>query len=81
MPQFAEGQYISWDHGDGVTTVQLTTVNRYHITYRSADDHREIVDATVFRSLAEQTADWRPATQEEAAAFRARFRPAPENWN
>ncbi|MER5698555.1 hypothetical protein ABT088_44845 [Streptomyces mirabilis] len=82
MPQFAEGQYVSWDHHrDGATTVQITAVDRFHITYRSADDHRERVESTVFRSLAEQTADWRPATEEEAAAFKARCRPAPENWN
>lgn len=81
MPQFTEGQHVSWDHRNDVTTVQLTTVDRFHITYRSADDHREIVDATAFRSLAEKTADWRPATEAEAAAFKARFRPAPENWN
>ncbi|GAA3592641.1 hypothetical protein [Streptomyces osmaniensis] len=82
MPQFTEGQYVSWDHHrDGVTTVQLTTVDRFNITYRSTDDHREIVEATAFRSLAEKTADWRPATEAEAAAFKARFRPAPENWN
>ncbi|MDQ0956117.1 hypothetical protein QFZ24_010126 [Streptomyces phaeochromogenes] len=61
--------------------MQITAVDRFHITYRSTDDHREIVDATVFRSLTEQTADWRPATEAEAAAFKARFRPAPENWN
>ncbi|MPY37545.1 hypothetical protein FNH09_41970 [Streptomyces adustus] len=82
MSQFAAGQYVSWDHHrDGATTVQITSVDRFHITYRSADDHRESVDETMFRSLAEQTADWRAATEEEAAAFKARFRPAPENWN
>ncbi|MGW1810869.1 hypothetical protein [Streptomyces sp. NPDC002078] len=82
MRQFTEGQYFSWDHDrDGATTVQITAVDRFHITYRSADDHREIVHETVFHSLAEQTADWRPATEAEAAAFKARFRPAPDNWN
>jgi hypothetical protein len=81
MPRFTEGQYVSWDHRDGATTVQITAVDRSHITYRSADDHREIVDSTVFRSLSEKTADWRPATEAEAAAFKARFRPGPENWD
>ncbi|MEU9736492.1 hypothetical protein [Streptomyces sp. NPDC048002] len=81
MGQFTEGQYVSWDTWDGPTTVQITAVDRFHITYRSEDDHRETVDETVFRSLAEQTANWRPATEAEAAAFTARFRPAPENWN
>ncbi|GGJ68045.1 hypothetical protein [Streptomyces brasiliensis] len=81
MPQFTEGQYVSWDTRDGATTVQITAVDRFHITYRSADDHWEGVESTVFSSLEEKTADWRPATETEAMAFKTRFRPAPENWN
>jgi hypothetical protein len=57
-------------------------VDKFHITYRHADDYWDSVESTVFRSLAENTADWRPATEEETASFKARFRPAPpQNWN
>ncbi|MFF2387139.1 hypothetical protein [Streptomyces sp. NPDC058108] len=81
MPTFAEGSYVSWDTWDGPATVEVMVVDKHHITYRSADDHREMVEATVFSSLAQNTADWRPATAEEIAAFKARFRPAPQNWD
>ncbi|MET8411700.1 hypothetical protein ABZV34_27005 [Streptomyces sp. NPDC005195] len=81
MPQFAEGSYVSWDLRDGPVTVEVMVVDRHHITYRSADDYRDMVEATVYSSLAEKTADWRPATAKEAAAFKARFRPAPQNWD
>lgn len=81
MPQFTEGQYVSWDHRDGATTVEVMAVDRFHITYRHADDYWDGVESTVFGSLAEKTTDWRPATEEEVASFKARFRPAPQNWN
>ncbi|MEJ8654940.1 hypothetical protein [Streptomyces sp. MS1.AVA.4] len=82
MDHIAEGQFVSWDHHrNGATTVEVMVVDRFHITYRSADDYRDRAEATVFRSLAEQTANWRPATDEEIASFRARFRPAPQNWD
>ncbi|MFF0206245.1 hypothetical protein [Streptomyces sp. NPDC005017] len=57
MPEYAEGQYLSWDHADGsVTTVEVMAVDRYHITYRTADDHRDTAEATVFHTLAQATA-------------------------
>ncbi|MFE7077125.1 hypothetical protein ACFU96_44275 [Streptomyces sp. NPDC057620] len=80
MP-YAEGQYVSWETRDGVQTVQLTVVTAHRIAYRCADDYVDAVEATVFGSLAEKITDWRPATAQEITAFRARFRPAPENWN
>ncbi|MFD8221927.1 hypothetical protein ACFXKC_10890 [Streptomyces sp. NPDC059340] len=79
--QFTEGQYVSWEVRGSVTTVQVTVATAHRIAYRSADDYVDAVESTVFRSLAEKTADWRPATAEESAAFKARFRPGPENWN
>lgn len=75
------GEYVSWEIRGEVTTVQVTGSTPHSISYRSADDYVEMVESTVFRSLAEQIADWRPATAEESAAFKARFRPGPENWN
>ncbi|MFD4588323.1 hypothetical protein [Streptomyces sp. NPDC058434] len=80
--QITEGQFVSWDHHrNGPTTVQVMVVDRFRITYRYADDYWDSVEATVFRSLAEHTANWRPASDEEIASFRARFRPAPQNWD
>ncbi|MHB9861925.1 hypothetical protein [Streptomyces sp. YIM S03343] len=81
MPEYTGGQYVTWDTWCGPTTVQITHADRFRIGYRSADDHREAAEATAFNTLAEATADWRPATPEEIAAFKARFRPAPENWD
>ncbi|MET8292198.1 hypothetical protein ABZV80_44955 [Streptomyces sp. NPDC005132] len=80
MP-FTAGEYVSWATRDGATTVQVTVSTPHRIAYRSADDYVDAVESTVFRSLAENTADWRPATAQEIAAFKARFHAAPENWN
>lgn len=74
------GDYVSWDLRDGSVTVQVTSVDRFCITYRCRDDVWESVEANVYRTLAEQIARWRPATEEEIAVFQARFRPAPQNW-
>jgi hypothetical protein len=79
--QFTEGQYVSWEIRGSVTTVQLTVVTPHRIAYRHTDDYVDAVESTIYRSLAENTADWRRATTEESAAFKARFRPGPENWN
>jgi hypothetical protein len=81
QPTFTEGQYVSWDGRDGATTVEVMVVDRFHITYRHTDDYWDGVEATVFSTLAERTARWRPATAEETANFKARFRPAPQNWD
>lgn len=78
---FHPGQHMSWDLRDGPTTVLITSVSRSDITYQSADGHRETVSATPYRTLAQQTAGWRPATTDEATAYKARRRPAPQNWN
>lgn len=72
---------MSWDLRDGPATVLITSADRSDITYQSADGHREIVSATAYRTLAVQTAGWRPATPDEMAAYKARRRPAPGNWN
>ncbi|WP_432156074.1 hypothetical protein [Streptomyces sp. bgisy153] len=79
--QFTEGQYVSWDSRDGTRTVQLTVVGRFRITYRDTDDIWDSVESTVLSTLAEKTADWREATAEEMASFKARFRSAPQNDN
>jgi Lon protease-like protein len=80
--QYTAGQFISWDLSrDGAVTVKLTGVDRFRISYRSWDGVTEAVEATAYRTLAQQTADWRPATPEEIATFERLDRPAPQNWD
>jgi hypothetical protein len=81
QPEYTEGQYVSWDGPYGAITVEVMVVNKSRITYRHADDYWDAVESTVFSTLAEKTARWRPATAEETASFKARFRPAPQNWD
>ncbi|MFF8848282.1 hypothetical protein ACF08N_37470 [Streptomyces sp. NPDC015127] len=81
MPHFTAGQFVSWDTWCGVTTVEIMLVDKFHITYRGTDDYWDGVESTVFRSLADRTARWRTATEEEIASFKARFRPGPQNWH
>lgn len=50
------------------------------ISYESSDGHMEGITSNMWRSLDEQTADWRPATEEETARFLARYTPPPQNW-
>lgn len=74
------GECVSWDVR-GVATVRVTSASSNSITYESSDGHSEIIFADMWRTLAEKTSRWRPATAEETAAFKARYRPAPENWD
>lgn len=50
------------------------------ISYESSDGHSEIITSDMWRSLDDQTEDWRPATEEETADFQRRFTPPPQNW-
>lgn len=50
------------------------------ITVESSDGHPEIIISNMWRSLDEQTADWRPATEEETARFLSLYTPPPQNW-
>ncbi|MFI7012619.1 hypothetical protein [Streptomyces sp. NPDC050145] len=74
------GVIVSLGAGPSVPTVQIAHVDRFHITYVSADGYRDGVEATLYRTLAEKTAGWRAATPNEAETFRRNSRPAPENW-
>ncbi|GAA2100632.1 hypothetical protein GCM10009801_73300 [Streptomyces albiaxialis] len=78
MPEFSAGQYMCTRTDSD--PVRITGVYPWHITYECSDGVLESVDETAYRTLAEQTADWRPATPEEIAAFKARYRPAPVNY-
>ncbi|MFJ5779333.1 hypothetical protein [Streptomyces sp. NPDC093094] len=69
MPEYAAGQYVSWTVWEGsVATVEVMAADRSRISYRAADDHREAAEATVLRTLAEQTAHRRPATEHPPTA-------------
>ncbi|WP_033287068.1 hypothetical protein [Streptomyces sp. NRRL F-525] len=81
MPTFTAGQCVSRDTRDGVDTIRVTSVTGSSLSYVCTDGHGDIIFASIFRTLDEMTADLRPATAEEAAAFEARYRRAPENWN
>lgn len=65
--------------------VRITSVYRESLNpsigYVSSDGHHEGVTASMFQTLDESTANWRPATQEETDTFTRHYRPAPENWN
>ncbi|MGX9891413.1 hypothetical protein [Streptomyces sp. NPDC002276] len=81
MAQFTAGQHISRDHHrDSVSTVRVTGVSRSRLTYVCGDGVGEAIEASQWRSLDEQLTGYRPATEEEAAAFEARYRPAPVNY-
>lgn len=50
------------------------------ISYESSDGHSEGITSNMWRTLDEQTANWRPATDEETQKFLARYTPPPQNW-
>jgi hypothetical protein len=80
LPETAwkEGDYITWP---GIADCYLlTAVDRFHISYEARDGVTQGVDATMFRSLAQQTEDWQPATPEQIDRFKRLYRPAPQNW-
>ncbi len=82
--EWRAGDYVSWDlRHDGVNTVRITGTGTRHntsVSYESSDGHRELVDGSMFMSLAEKTRGWRLATEEERAKFEARYRPGLQNW-
>jgi len=82
MTTFTPGQHVSWtiSHG-GTGTVCITAASTDQISYLCVDGVHETVEAGRYLSLADQTRNWRPATAAEAAAFEARYRPAPANWH
>ena len=76
------GQCVSWDiPHDGTATVLITYISGHQASYVSRDGTRETADATAYRTLAQATAGWRPATPAETAAFHAGRKPQPENWH
>ena len=50
------------------------------ISFESSDGYSESITSNMWRSLDEQTANWRPATEEETANFLRRYTPPPQNW-
>ncbi len=81
MPEhtFQVGDYVL-THRSATFPVKIVSVDQFSITYECSDGVRELVDATAYRSLAEQTAEWRIAPPELAAEYERRYRPAPQNW-
>jgi hypothetical protein len=75
------GTCVAWDLRDGPAIVRVTSVDDCSISYESWDGVGEIIFSSMWNTLDELTMHWRPATEEEAATFTARYRPAPENWN
>jgi hypothetical protein len=61
--------------------VRITYVSQSHASYLCSDGVMEGTDAGLYSTLDDRTAKWRPATPEEAAEFKQRYRPAPDNWN
>ncbi|MFF3931363.1 hypothetical protein [Streptomyces hirsutus] len=51
------------------------------IGVESSDGYSEGWYESMFASLDNITAKWRPATEEETADFARLYRPAPQNWN
>lgn len=82
MISVAAGQHVSYNlPHSGAATIRITAVSPGHISYVGTDGVHEMVEAGRYVSLADQTRTWRPATRKEAAAFEARYRPAPDNWH
>lgn len=83
--QWKAGQIVSWDLHDGAATVRVTSVSptgyNPSISYESSDGHSEIMIESTWRSLADLTRRWRPATEDEQARFLTRYTPAPQNWH
>lgn len=80
-----QGTCVAFNDSTDAPVVRVLSVYRegYNpsISYESFDGHSEIITSNMFASLDEQTKNWRPATEQETAAFHARYRPAPQNWN
>ena len=78
MPEhtFQVGDYVL-THRSATFPVKIVSVDQFSITYECSDGVRELVDATAYRSLAEQTAEWRIAQvlidPTEANDWEARF--------
>lgn len=81
--EIVAGECVSWGPVGNAATVRVTSAysGSNSITYESSDGHSEIIFADMWRTLAEKTSSWRTATAEETAAFKRRYRPAPENWD
>lgn len=79
-----QGTCVAFNASPDAPVVRILSVYRegYNpsISYESSDGHSEIITSNMWRSLDEQTADWRPATEEETAHFLARYTPPPQNW-
>lgn len=66
-----------------IVRVQSVDMGGYNpsLTYESGDGYSEIVISSMWRSVPEAMAGWRPASEEEAAAFLRTYRKPPQNWN
>lgn len=62
-----------------ITSVSYTGLNP-GIGVESSDGYSEGWYPSMWRSIEQLTASWRPATAEETARFESRFTPAPQNW-
>ncbi|MER6102411.1 hypothetical protein ABT115_08790 [Streptomyces sp. NPDC001832] len=76
---------VAYGPYSGAAVVRITSVHRegYNpsVGVESSDGYAEGWYESMFSSLDDITADWRPATEEETAKFESRFRPAPQNWD
>ncbi|MGJ3559649.1 hypothetical protein ACR6C2_16895 [Streptomyces sp. INA 01156] len=79
------GTCIAYGQSPDAAVVRITSVNRMgynpSICVESWDGHGDIWISSMFASLDDITADWRPATDEETAKFERLYQPAPQNWN
>ncbi|MGA5497741.1 hypothetical protein ACPCSP_25595 [Streptomyces cinereoruber] len=77
-PAWQVGDYITWPGNPDC--YRLVHVGRFAITYEARDGVRQEAEETALRTLAQDTADWRPATPEQIARHQRLYRPAPSNW-
>lgn len=75
------GQVVSWDTRDGASTVRITGVHSYRVSYVCRDGVPEMWEATCYRTLNESLPrGLRQATADEVSGFERLFRPAPVNY-
>lgn len=77
---WAPGDLASWGSGNTTVTIEVTSADTSHISYRHTDGYMDAVHASHWHPLAHYTDKWRPATPAETTAFRAAARPAPANY-